>query len=344
MRALGFMAVFAALAGTPEATARRPLAHFYYVDDAAAWQSLERNWRYVELLSPVWVFVDSGGEVRLAVDPKVRQLAVDKNIALMPVVMNADFKPEIARAALATPESISALAAKLAATAADNRFQGLQLDLENLEASDRDGYSRLAETLAPLLHKRGMKLSVAVAAPVYSTGPVDEPAREYLPAPRAAAFDYARLGAAADFLTLMSYDQYATADAPGPIAGVEWMEQCVRRVFEAVPAEKLTLGLALYHRRWNAGKVTTGSWAEAQAEANKANVASKLHDVHKEPVLRMRTDGGETVIWFQDSESLRLRTELVAKYRLRGYSVWRMGQEDPSVWPRVFAPKCGVCP
>jgi spore germination protein YaaH len=310
----------------------KPLAHYYYVDDPAAWLSLERNIDCVGLLSPVWFFVQADGEVRTEIDARVRELALSRGVRLMPVVMNEDFRPEIAAAVLGSQQARDLLVEKLRQIAIAERLAGYQLDFENMEASQREGYAQLAERLGKELRKEGMQLSVAVVAPVYSIGPVESKARNWEPTPRSAAFDYASLGRAADFLTLMAYDQYATPDTPGPIAGLDWVEACIRKTLEFVPARKITLGLPLYHRHWAGAKVTTGSWADAKYEANRANAPAQVDAVHEEPVIRYETEGTPHVIWFHDARSLGRRMELVRKYRLRGFSAWRVGQEDPAIW------------
>ncbi len=313
-----------------------PVAQFYYVDDAAALQSLEKNGSRVSLLSPVWIVVDAAGGVRIASDGKVERLAAEHRFKLMPVIVNEDFRLDAARAVLRDEAKMDGLAAQLVRTAETQRWDGLQLDFENLERADRDAYSRFAEKLGAALRPRGMALSVAVPAPVYGIGPVDKRPGEWLPTPRSEGFDYERLAQAASFLTLMAYDQYVMADTPGPIAGIEWVEACVKKVLETVPASKVTLGLPFYHRRWTGNVVTTGSWVEAQAASVKANVAPRADPLHQEPVVRFWEGGVQSIVWFHDAKSLSQRLDLVKRYNLRGFSAWRLGQEDPSVWTETF--------
>ncbi len=314
----------------------RPLAHFYYVDDAAAFRSLEQNVDSIGLLSPAWIVVGADGNVRTSVDPKVAQLAAAHGIAVMPIVMNGDFDVAVLRAVLRDEGSRAALAGKLARVALAEGFDGMQLDFENLEAEDRDGYSDLAMRLGEALHRFGKQLSVAVASPVYSIGAVETKPASWVKTPRSEGFDYAKLAAASDFITLMAYDQYATADTPGPVAGIGWVEECIRTILEVVPAAKVTLGLPLYHRHWAGKRVTTGSWAEAQAEAIRANAPSLWSPLYEEPSLRFERENVTHVIWYHDAASLARRMELSRRYHLRGFSAWRLGQEDPAVWTRIF--------
>lgn len=327
--------LFACLAAAAADT--RPAAHFYFVGDVAGTQSLELNAEHIRVLSPVWIFVLPRGELKLKVDPKVLGLAAANKIELWPVVMNQDFRLDIARSVLEDPKKVDALAAKLASAAVMHRFHGLQLDFENLEAPERAGYTRLTQKLRQALGRHSIGLSVAVPAPLYSTGGSDGRPLDWHETKRSEAFDYEKLGAASDFLTLMSYDQYATPEAPGPVAGISWMEACVKKLLETVPAAKIHLGMPLYHRRWSGPVISTGSWAEAQTAAIKAGVPWKLDPLHDEPVVRFQEGPVQHTIWFEDARSLSRRMGLVHKYSLRGFSAWRLGQEDPSVWPALFS-------
>ena len=37
-------------------------------------------------------------------------------------------------------------------------------------------------------------------------------------------------------------------------------------------------------------------------------------------------------VWIEDARAFAAKLELVRKYKLRGYSVWVLGTEDPRVW------------
>jgi spore germination protein YaaH len=36
--------------------------------------------------------------------------------------------------------------------------------------------------------------------------------------------------------------------------------------------------------------------------------------------------------WLEDARAFMAKRELAQRYRLRGYSVWVLGSEDPAVW------------
>lgn len=86
-------------------------------------------------------------------------------------------------------------------------------------------------------------LSVAVIART-SENPTDLPegSWDYY----AGVYDYKRIGAAADFISLMSYDDpYST----GPVANIEWFKKTVTYA-QLIPAKKLSVGIPVYGWIW----------------------------------------------------------------------------------------------
>jgi spore germination protein YaaH len=168
--------------------------------------------------------------------------------------------------------------------------------------------------------------------PPHATQPV------WVPNVRAAAFDYARIGRVVDSMTLMSYDEYTAPDQPGPVAGLAWVEACVRKILEWVPAQKVQLGLALYYRHWGGAKVTEGPFPGARVLAAKSGVKMALNAAHQEMTFEFREGPMRHVVWCSDAAGVAQRLALVSKYKLGGYAAWRVGQEDPAVWQKVFHP------
>jgi spore germination protein YaaH len=314
-----------------------PVAHFYYVNEAPAPESLQVRAGQLSLVSPQWFFVAEEGKLASLVDPEVLHWAREKRIPLMPLLLNSDFKPEIAHELLTTDPLQAALVAEVVATAVEHRFYGIQLDFENVPVEDRERYVAFVRRLRKALRKRGLKLSVAVPAPLAAAPlPGRANSSDWPQSEQSLAYDYRRLGKEADFLTLMTYDQHTTSNSPGPVAGLPWVEASLRWVLKSVSHKKLHLGLPLYYRMWAGEDVNEGPFAEAQALAEKARAAPRLDPVQLERTFEFEEDGGRAVVWYQDAETLQRRLELVGRYKLRGFSAWRLGHEDPAAWQHAF--------
>lgn len=330
--------VFLAWESPSAAAADAPVAaHFYYVEDTLARQSLEANHGSMGLLSPVWFTVELNGDLRSTVDPRLVRWAASRQLPLMPIIANRDFKPEAIQAALTAPAQ-DKLINELLKAGAEFRFQGFELDFEEVPLSLRDSYAQFVTRLAGELHKRGMQLGIAVPAPLGPGGPPSVAQPAWITNVRSAPFDYAKIGSAVDTMTLMTYDEYTAPDQPGPVAGFAWVEASVRKTLEWVPAQKLRLGLALYYRHWSGAKVTEGPFPVARVLAAKSGVKMMFNAAHREMTFAFQEGPVRHVVWCSDAGGLAQRLALVSKYKLGGFAAWRVGQEDPAAWGKVFRP------
>jgi spore germination protein YaaH len=116
------------------------------------------------------------------------------------------------------------------------------------------------------------------------------------------------------------------------------VEASLRSALDSIPREKLLLGLPLYHRRWSGTEVGEGTYSEALEVAARWGVDVLIDPLHREKRFRFEQAGASSEVWLQDSETLAERLRLVARYRLRGFSAWRLGHEDPAFWERVRRP------
>jgi len=329
---------FALLAALPPVAGASGLLrrHFYWVDGASSAEVLRAQAERVDVVSPQWFAVAADGRLVGDPDTALLEVADEKRLQVMPLVANQGFDPEVARGVLEDTATADALIAALVRSCVAYGFAGIQLDFEGIAPRSRDAYASFVERLSAAMHDEGLVLSVAVGAPLaarVSEGAAETAGPDAWPeSDHAAALDYERIGAAADWITLMAYDQHTEPGVPGPVAGLPWVEANARRVLEWVPAEKLLLGLPLYFRRWRGASVSEGPHAEAQAVVRAARARFELDPVQQEKVARFSQGGVANEIWLNDAETLRSRVELVRRLRLAGFSAWRLGQEDAAAW------------
>ncbi len=313
---------------------REFLTHFYYVNDPASWRSLQKNSNQIDLLSPDWFAVDAEGAVHSTLDPAVVKWARDCQIALLPLVVNQNFDPAASRAVLSDKRKQKKVVEQLMALAAEHHFHGFELDFEQVSVKDRKRLAGFVGRLAKELRGRGLKLGIAVHAPLMKA----ESSAAWVTTGEARAFDYRKLARQADYIALMSYDLHIRLSDPGPIASLPWMEACIRRLLQDVPREKLLMGMPLYYRRWNGHSVSEGSYLQAQALAEQWQARVEPDPVHREKSFAFQNGEGRNLVWFNDAGNLGERIDLARKYSLRGFSAWRLGQEDPAFWSTILAP------
>lgn len=197
-------------------------------------------------------------------------------------------------------------------------WSGVNLHFAYLYPFDREDYTRLLQRLAEQLHGCGRYLSVAL------------PPREGGEAAGSpdAAFDYAAIGALADFTVLLSYDWGYACSAPQAVSPIDRVRRALDRAVGQIPPEKLLLGLSNYGYRWflpwrrgDAAAVISGAAAADLAASTGASI--RFSERAQAPWFCCSgPDGSRSVVWFEDVRSLYARMELVWQYALGGISWW----------------------
>ncbi len=319
---------------------RELLAHFYSLNDPSSLRSLQSHYRQISLVSPTWFVVDRSGRLQSSLDAGVVTWTRAHGVALMPLLVNDNFQPEIAHAVLTDPQIQSEVVGGILKACTLHRLYGIEIDFEGVPTADRPVYTQFIRHLAWQFQRNHLKLGVAVPAPLASTpsgGPPGDADGKMWPLyEQSGAFDYHALGEAADFVSLMAYDQHIQPADPGPLAGLPWVEACLRKVLGWVPAEKLLLGMPLYYRDWYGKSVREGGYLEAVSLASKWGATIEYDAREGEAKVRFQDGNGSHTLCFEDARSLRERVQLVKRYRLLGFSGWRLGFEDPAAWKKAF--------
>jgi spore germination protein len=240
----------------------------------------------------------------------------------------AAFSRTLARTIMATSQSRQRHVAALVKLTIDKGFDGIDLDWEELAAADRAPFSRFVEELAAALHARHRFLSLAVYPKTSEPGSWG---------PQKAA-DYARLGAAADELKIMTYAYSGGWSAPGPQAPTAWLDKVLTFAEKRVPAHKLAMGVPLFGFDWHAGHAYAVDAAYAATAAARYKAPVRHDPASGEAVLRYTdTAGVQHVLYFQDQRAVAAKLAFLRRRHphLGGVAFWVMGQERPALWQTV---------
>jgi spore germination protein len=225
------------------------------------------------------------------------------------------FDPRAAHRLLSDDTHVDRVARRLADLVEAQGWDGVNIDLELVRRGDAGGLVRLVTQLQAELDP-GATVSVDVSA---STS---------LRAYRQHGYRLDALGAAADVVVLMTYDYSGpTWSGPGPIGPLRWQRQAVRAALDAVPADKLDLGVAGYGYTWprdRTGRSVTVRAARRLVAQDGARAVWRA--TYGEWRARL-SDG--TVLWWSDVRSYQLRVRLAAQLGLHGVALWRLGSADP---------------
>lgn len=312
-------------AGNAEVSSSGKIRWAYYVPyDTTSLKSLRQALPNLDYVSPFWFYIDGQGQIEDKDQADVTHLIKSRGVKVLPTFRNqanyADF-----HGVLADPGLRQRAIGNILKLVDAHEYDGVNIDFEALDGSDRSNLNRFMADLASALRAKGKLVTQAVSA-----------RDKDLDTGWAGAFDYASLAASNDFILLMAYG-YRTANStvPGPTAPIAWVNSTVAYAVSQIPAKKLLLGVAWYGYDWN---LTAGPPARAMLFSDTMSAASRFGATpeYDEPsqtaVLKYTQNGQQHQVWYEDQRSVAAKMKLVEKYGLAGVGGWRLGQEDPAVW------------
>lgn len=204
-------------------------------------------------------------------------------------------------------------------------LDGINIDFEYMNESDRDLFSRFIIELTPRIKDLGKVVSVDVTAP--------DGAPDW-----SLCFDRHVLGQVVDYIMFMAYDQYGVSSTQvGTVAGYDWVELNVNKFLkqEEVLKDKLVLGIPFYTRRWKEQNGKIDSIAIPMKDIEKslpAGVNKKWDEILKQYYVEYEKDGATYKIWLEEEKSIKEKLSLVNKYDLAGACYWVKDYETDNIW------------
>ena len=300
-----------------------------YPGDTTAYDSLVR----ASVVNAVGAFVfqiDEQGRVIGQSDSKLMQLARSRGIQVHAVIHNyrGGFDRGIATSILTNPAVQERAIQEIESILQRDGYSGVHIDLENVDPAQRMQLNLFMQRLATRLKPKGYSVGIAVPAKTW-----DDPANGW-----SGAFDYRALAAVVDHITLMTYDEHWLTSPPGPIASVAWVRDVLNYAVQAIPdKEKVLLGVAGYGYDWPASGGMARmlkAWEALQLAASKG-ATLRWDDVAQAPYFEYMEGGQRRVVYFEDARSARYKLELIRSRGVGGMALWRLGFEDPALWPVV---------
>lgn len=310
---------------------------FYYVPGEGSFVTFQQYAKNVDIFAPQVYKMSAVGKLSGSISDKALSIVTANKIKVMPLVFNEDFDPDVMHTILLSDALQDSIITQLVDEAHAKNYSGWQFDIEHVMATDRDRYSTFVEKTAKRLHTEKLLLSVAVIART-SEKPSDLPEGSW--DHWAGVFDYKRIGKAADFVSLMAYDEPASK---GPVASLPWVKKTLTYLEKSVPKSKISLGIPTYGWIWDLDTNTRvrsiGHDKITELEVNNLYI-EKGYDKKTETawITYNKVVDGVThhyKIWYEDVRSWKTKLALAKSHKIRGVSVWVIGMEDETIWKNM---------
>jgi spore germination protein YaaH len=149
-------------------------------------------------------------------------------------------------------------------------------------------------------------------------------------------------------MQVMTYDEHGPGwSAPGPVSGLDWVEQSLTYAASVVPASKLLIGLPAYGYDWDLTTSNAASNSYVGSSINWVDFASVLatpgtafhwDTLSASPYADYTTtDRHNHEMWYETAQSIEAKARLIGQYGLGGMSMWSLGREDATFWQAVSA-------
>ncbi len=312
------------------APAGRAVRLGFYVDwDANAVVSLHAHADQLTHLAPEWLTVTGVNSTLVAEpDPELLSFCRASGLAVVPLLRNLSgdiWQPEavegLARAnAARQKEWAQALAAKLVELGA----AGVLLDFNELDPALQPEFTVLFSNIAEALHARKLELWFAVS--------MDDEFGTY---------DLAALTEVVDRFVALVFDEHTGGDEPGPVASQKWLDGWLEVVAGLGEPEQWIIALGTHAYDWNRtrGEVEGLSFRDAMSRASYAGVDEQGTLLLDAPSYNghyaYEEERGQHEVWFLDAVSLHNQFRAAAAQGFRDFALYRLGTEDPAVWPTL---------
>ena len=335
-------ALFLILAALPAgASAQRPEALWYSTGGDSSTVHFVAHASQIDIVSPQVFALSPAGRITGHIDARVVAAAHEHHVKLVPLVMNPGFSQPAFHRVLTDRTAWRTAMRSLAALCRTDHLDGIQFDLENINIADKARLTAFVREAVDSVHHAGCTLSAAVV-PRSSDDPGTNSYDRWIYDNWRGVYDYKALADTLDFISYMTYAEHTGGSPAGPVAGYPWMEACLTFALAAgVPPSKLSLGIPSYSDWWfpsyteKQGSRMTGRdvpyfRAESLLAAN--HLAATWDSVQHSPFAVWSENGVFRYLWIENTRAFIDKLALVDRYHLRGYSVWVLGTEDPSLW------------
>lgn len=308
-----------------------------YWDQDRAFSTFTENVRTFDYINIFWYYLGEEGTVEkyrdATEDKKIIDFARENNTKALAVVTNLSDKKgstwdsKIVEDAIKDKTTRDKHVGNIAAKIEEFDFDGVTIDYEEVEESQKEKFSLFIENLSAVMNQNGKIVAVAIHPKTSDSSG------------NGAFQDWETLAKHADHLNIMVYNEHWDESKAGPIASIPWIRRVISYAKSlSVPSEKIFLGIPLYGYDWNkdddsAAKGLTYNEVEQLLIENDEDI--KWHEEFRSPYFFYKSEGDTHEVWFENAHSVAEKIRIAKKAGFAGVTFWRLGGEDQNVWEAV---------
>ena len=309
-------------------------------------QSIKDNIKKINIIAPQAYQINEKGTLWGSVDPSILNLTKHHAVKIMPLVTNADFDSKKTDVFLNNPNAQQKAINEMVQVCKKNHFVGFQIDFEHILLTDKNAFTRFYQNAAASLHANHFLISVAIIPRITNKIPASNRERSALEFWNG-GYDYAALGKASDFVTLMAYDQHSGGTTPGSACEPSWLKSIIVYALKTIPANKIFIGVPVHSSYWYTA-LGHGDLYVGESDLSYPQADYLLKDHHVKLVWNKKSDVPYAIfsennlnryLFVQNTATFKTQLALAEKYKLRGVSLWCLGYEDPNIWKVIAAKK-----
>lgn len=202
---------------------------------------------------------------------------------------------------------------------------GVDIDMEYIPAVYKEEFAAFIRNFSERLHNSGLILHIDLAPKTSA----DQSGTLY------EAHDYSVLGAAADYVFLMTYEWGYMFGPPMAVAPIDKVTAVLDYAVTEIPLEKITLGIPNYAYDWalpfeqgvTAARVIGNLYAAELASDSGAEI--RFDETAQTPFYSYTSDGTEHIVWFEDVRSMSAKFKLVNSRGIAGCGFWNLMRAFP---------------
>jgi len=285
---------------------------------------LQAHYQQVGVIYPTYYDCGPGGTVLGHGDPLITGWANARQIAVMPRINCQN--PVDEEQVLNEPAATQSMIEQLAALCQSEGYAGVQIDFEGAPPAEREPFTAFITALAERLHAQGDKLSTIVTAKASNvkTG-------------RAAMYNDAALSGPSDYMVVLDWGLHWTTSRPGSIDELPWFTKIANYTATLPNRSKFVLAMPLYGIDWpsGGGSEHPGTPLEFNgilALESELGIVPEWEATAQSPHFSYVDGAGvHHEVWYVDQQSLAARAAVATSLGM-GIGLWRLGEEDQSVW------------